>query len=319
MINKDRLSDNKTGILVHIVIPGVMLVLVIFAGFMIIRWNHGQKSDYDPMDNGTEFDTEPNDYILPLSAKDVEGKNADDVLTVLTLGNSPFADDYEYNMLASSIADIYNANVINGGIEDSYISCRNKEYSDDYVMDGISLPYIARALATGEYTVPDTAAIHVSEQAVEAVERLKAVDMNTVDGIFIMYDLEDYVDHRPLGSESISDITSIYGAVRSSIEALRQAYPHIRIVYISQPACGKTIDDFYVDGDIHNIGEGLLSDYVNFELEATASAGASFIDIYYGVINVDTKDLYLENDYHINAAGAEAIAKRLYKLISVQP
>ena len=313
-------SDKSRGdVIIHIVIPAIMILLIIAIVVMIRKWNKGQVSDYDPDEVTTEFDTEPNDYILPLNAQDVAGKPDDGRLTILTLGNSPFADSYDDNNLAEAIGRVYGADVINCGIEDSYISCRRNEYSDEDEEDGVSLPCIVRAMTDGDYSIPERAAALISEQASAAVDRLKSVDLSSVDCIVIMYDLEDYVDHRPLGSESVTDITSIYGAVRSSLEGLREAYPYIRIVYLSQPASGKTIDDFYVDGDIHDIGEGLLSEYVTFELEAAATAGTSFIDIYYGVINVDVRDEYLVDDYHINDAGADAIASRMYKLIPLKP
>ena len=317
MAKKKRKKGTENIILY--VIFGIILVLVIALVIMIVKWNKGQESDYDPDAVTTEFDTEPNDYILPLSAEQVSGKADDGVVTILTLGNSPFADDYGSNNLAKTIGDIYGATVINGGIEGSYITCKNSDYSEDEEQDGVSLPFIAGAVASGDFSVPESAAPLVSEQAVLAVQTLKQTDMSSVDAIFIMYDLEDYVDHRPLGSESETDITCIYGAVRSSIEKLRAAYPYIRVVYLSQPASGKTIDGFFVDGDVHNIGEGLLSDYVTFELSATATAGASFVDIYYGAVNVDQRDEFITNDYHLNDKGAKSVADRVHELIPLQP
>ncbi len=300
----------------HIAVLAVILILIIAAALMIHKWNKGQKSDYDPNVVTTEFDTEPNDFIVPLNSQEIEGKTDDGVFTVLTLGNSPFADGYPNNNLASAIAKEYDATVINCGIDGSYITCLNSEYSDDDPEDGVSLPWIAKAIETGDYTMAEAAAGKMSDQAVSAVNTLKSTDMSAIDALFIMYNLEDYRDHRPLGSESVTDITCIYGAVRSSIEAIRMAYPHIRVVYLSQPAGGVTIDDFFVDGDIHDIGEGVLNGYVTFELEATAAASGSFVDVYYGAIGVDDRDKYLVDDYHINDAGAKAIAARLHKLIT---
>ncbi len=318
MSRRQQKSD-RGGNALQIIILAVIAILVIAIVVMIKKWNKGTESDYNPDEVTTEFDTEPNDYILPLSAGQVEGKTDDGVLTILTLGNSPFADDYDHNNLAGALAAQYDATVINGGIEGSYITCKNTEYSDDAAEDGVSLPHVADALATGNFDIPVRAAESVSEQAVVAVDKLKNVDMSSVDAIFVMYDLEDYVDHRPLGSESETDVTCIYGAVKVSLDALRKAYPYIRVVYLSQPASGKTIDDFFVDGDVHNIGEGLLSDYVTFELSAAASASASFVDIYYGAVNVDQRQDYIVNDYHLNDAGAAAVADRVHKLIELEP
>jgi len=40
--------------------------------------------------------------------------------------------------------------------------------------------------------------------------------------------------------------------------------------------------------------------------------GVSFIDNYYGVINVENRDEYLVDDYHLNEKGIEAVANRFY-------
>ncbi len=312
-------SADKGGILLQAVIISIIVILIVAIVLMVRKWNKGQESGYDPNEISTEFDTEPNNNIIQLDAADVADKLRDEKLTILALGNSPFADEGSDNNLAKALAKVYDANVINCGFEDSYITCKNQEYSDDHPQDGISLPYVADALATGNYGTVKKAAKAVSEQNAATADVLSHIDMSEVDCIAIMYDLEDYVDHRPLGSESITDVTSIYGAVRGSMEKLRKTYPYIRIVFLSQAAGGKTIDDFFVDGDIHDIGNGLLSDYVTFELEATASAGVSFLDIYYGVINVDVRDRYLIDDYHLNDDGAKAVAGYMHEKIGIEP
>ncbi len=294
-----------------------MLILLIAGGLMLHKWNKGQKSDYDPNEVTTEFDTEPNDYILPLSSNQISGKKEDDELTILVLGNSPFSDGYPSNNLADAFAKEYEANIINGGMDGSYITCINRDYTDDNPEDGISLYHVSKALATGDFSTVERAAALCGEQQVQTATTLKNMDMSAIDGILIMYNLEDYRDHRPLGSTSLTDITCVYSAIKCSIDLLREAYPYIRIAYLSQPAGGVTIDDFFVDGDIHDIGEGTLSGYVTFELEATAASSASFVDIYYGAINTDTRDKYLKDDYHINDAGAKAVAARVHKLIQI--
>jgi len=302
----------------HFIVIGIALLIIILVAIRVVIWNKGVDSDYDPNEDTSQYDVEPTDHIQPLNDLQLEGKNSDGKLTLLTIGNSPFADDYDDNNLAAAIAKAYKADVINVGMEDSFITQKNTSYDKDSPEDGISLPQIANAIASGDYSIVKEAAGNMSSQAEEAAELLSKTDMSMVDGIIIMYNLEDYKDHRPLGSEGLDDPTSIYGALYGSIEKLQEAYPYIRIVVLSMPAGGVTIDDFFVDGDIQNIGCGTLSDYVTFEIEATATRGASFVDVYYGAINVDQRDKYLVDDYHINDKGAKSIANRVKKLITFQ-
>jgi len=296
----------------------VALVVIVFVAIRVIKWNKGVASDYNPNEDTSEYDVEPTDYIQPLSAEQLAGKIDDGVTTILVLGNSPFADNYDDNNLAKAIASEFDATVINGGFEESYITVQNANYDTEEEEDGVSLPNVAKALVSRDFSTVRDGASQISETAIKVCDTLENTDMSSVDAIFIMYNLEDYRDHRPLGSEDKEDTTCIYGALYSSIKAIQDAYPYIRIVMLSQPAAGATVDDFFVDGDKYDIGCGTLPDYVTFETQAVASRGASFIDVYYGAINVDQRDKYLCDDYHINDDGAKAIAKRAKKLITLQ-
>lgn len=298
------------------IIPIVILVIIVCVIVRVIIWDRGVASDYDPTADTSEFDVETMDYIQPLSASQMEEKNDDGVTTILTIGNSPFSDNYESNNLAKAIADAYDATVINVGIEESYIAQKSGEYTGENLEDGVSLYQIAKAINTGDYSIVREAASSMSGDALAAANTLAETDMTKVDMIVIMYNLEDYREHRPLGSSDNEDVNCIYGAIYKSLGLIQEKYPYIRIALLSQPAGGVTIDDYYVDCTV-NMGDGALIDYITFELEATASRGASFVDIYYGAINVDNKDNYIVNDYHINDSGAEKIAERLKELISL--
>lgn len=313
-----RAKNGRRKPIMPFIIIGVVVIVGIFLVIRLSIWNKGVQSDYNPDEDTSEYDVEPTDYIQPLSAEQLAGKTDDGVTTILTLGNSPFSDNYDDNNLAKAIAKEYNATVINGGFDESYITLKNATYDSEYEEDGVSLVNVINALVTGDFSIVRDGASQVSDTAIRACEILEGLDMSSVDAIFIMYNLEDYQDHRPLGSEDKEDVTCIYGALYSSIKAIQEKYPYIRIVMLSQPAGGVTIDNFYVDGDKYDIGCGTLSDYVTFETQAVASRGASFIDVYYGAINVDNRDEYLYDDYHINDAGAEAIAKRVKKLVTLQ-
>ena len=163
-----------------------------------------------------------------------------------------------------------------------------------------------------------SSASSVSDQAYERAVRLEGIDMSSVDCIVISYDLSDYIDHRNIYNPyDDDDVATFCGALSASVKLIQQKYPYIRIVILSVPACGKTIDDYYVDGTTIDLANGTLNDYLGSEVATCATCGVSFIDLYFGVINVDTRDKYLVDDYHINEAGAKAVAERFDKLISL--
>lgn len=302
----------------HLIFFGVVIILFLYAVIRLMIWNRGVESGYDPSEDTSEFDTEPLDHIQPLNNTQLEGKPEDGVTTIFCFGNSPFADNGKDNMLAKEIGNAYQAEVINASFADSLQSAINPSYSDSEPRDGISLYAVANALVTGDFSTVDKAAAAISEEASAQAEYLKTVDFSKADMMVIMYDLSDYIEHRPVYDPgNTGNPITFAGALESTIQLVQEKYPYIRIIVLSTPASGKTIDDYYVDGDVHDLGNGTLVDYLGYEANICVSNGVSLIDTYFGVINTGNRDQYLVDDYHLNEAGAKAVAARMYKLIGI--
>ena len=301
----------------HIIFFAMIGLLFLFAAIRLILWNRGVESGYDPNEDNSEFDTEPLDYIQPLNSTQLEGKPDDNTTTIFCFGNSTFADNGADNRLAKAIKERYNADVINVSFPDSYQSVKYTEYNaEDFPEDGLSLYHVTNALVNGDFTMVDTAASRLSDEIKAKADYLKTVDLSKADMVVIMYDISDYTDLRPvMDPNDPTNLLTFTGSLQASVKMIQEKYPYIRIVVLSIPACGKTIDDYYVDGDIHDLGNGTLSDYLGHEANAAISCGISFIDTYFGVINVENRDKYLVDDYHLNEAGCNAIADRISKLI----
>lgn len=303
--------EKKQRVNFHLIFFIVILVLFLFAIVRLWLWNKGEESQYDPNEDTSQFDVETMDHIQPISSSRLEGHVDDGVTTLLCLGNSPFADNRGEGGLAQALAAKVNGVAYDASFADSFQSLKNETYQADYPNDGVSLYSIAQALSTGDFSTMETAAASLSDEAVETVQMLKELDLSTVDMLIIMYDLSDYIDHRPLyDPNNDSNLVTWSGSLNASLELIEKAYPHIRTVILSTPACGKTIDDFYVDGDIHNLGNGTIPDYLNYQMNVILNNGVSYIDVYYGVITVDKRKEYLVNDYHLNEKGIQAIADR---------
>lgn len=277
----------------HLLFFVFVIIVLIVCGISLYIWNKGERIIIDPNEDTSEFDVEPNDYIQPMTSEQLAGKTDDGVTTILTVGNSTFADDGDNNLLAAEIARVYNATVINEGRADSTMS---------------------RVNAIGDNSDEDDA-----NSLYDVVAGLVKTDLSNIDMMVIAYDLSDYIGHRNVynpGDED--DVTTCCGALSAAIKLVQEKYPYIRIVVLSTPACGKTIDDYYVDGTIVDLANGTLNDYMGQEVATCATRGVSFIDLYFGVINVDTRDELLVDDYHLNEAGAKAVAERIKKLIPLE-
>lgn len=301
----------KKRISYHLIFFIVILALFLFAIIKLWLWNKGEASGYDPNEDTSEFDVETMDHIQPLSSSRLEGYTDDGVTTILCLGNSPFADNKGEKGLAQALAKEMNGVAYDASFSGSFQSLKNETYQSDYPADGVSLYSIVKAFCSNDYSLLEQAAASLGSDAEATVKLLKDLDFSTVDMLVIMYDLSDYIDHRPLyDPNNDSNLLTWSGSLNASLQLIEEAYPHIRTVILSTPACGKTIDDFYVDGDIQNLGNGTLPDYLNYQMNVILSNGVSYIDNYYGVITVDNRDDYLVDDYHLNEKGIQAIAAR---------
>ena len=297
----------------HLIFFIVVIALFLFAIVKFLLWSKGEDSGYDPNEITTEFDVETMDHIQPMDSSRFEGIEDDGVTTLLCLGNSPFADNKGENGLAQTLARKMNGVAYDGSFANSYQTMYNKVYQDTYRPDGLSLYPIVNAICTGDFSIVESVAATVGETEVQTVEMLKNLDYSTVDMLVIMYDLSDYIGRRPLYNQTDkNDVITWTGALNASLELIEETYPHIRTVVLSMPACGATIDGYYIDGDKLNLGNGTIPDYLNYEMNVILANGVSYIDNYYGVITVENRDEYLVNDYHLNEKGIEAIADRFY-------
>lgn len=297
----------------HLLFFILVIVLFIFAIVRFLIWNKGEDSGYDPNEITTEFDVETMDHIQPMDISRFEGIEDDGVTTLLCLGNSPFADNKGENGLAQTLAKKMNGVAYDGSIANSFQTMLHKSFQETYKPDGLSLYPIVKALCTRDFSLVEYVADTVGDEEVNTINMLKELDLTTVDMLVIMYDLSDYIAGRPLYNETDNnDLITWTGSLNASLELLEETYPHIRTVILSMPACGATVDGYYIDGDKMDLGNGTIPDYLNYEMNVILANGVSYIDNYYGVITVENKDQYLVDDYHLNEKGIDAIAERFY-------
>lgn len=303
----------KTNYTYHLIFFAVVLLLFLFAIIKFVLWSKGEASDYNPNEITTEFDVETMDHIQPMEASRFDGIEDDGTTTILCLGNSPFADNKGENGLAQTIAKKMNGIAYDGSFANSFQTMSSDSSPDGLRMDGLSLYPIVSAICSNDFSIVESIASATGETEIATVDMLKSLDYSKVDMLLIMYDLSDYISQRPLyNPDSNYDVTTWAGSLYTSLELIEKTYPHIRTVVLSMPACGKTINGSYVDGDQINLGSGTLPDYLNYTVSVAIDNGVSFIDNYYGVINVENKDEYLVDEYHLNEKGIEAVAERFH-------
>ncbi len=303
---------------IHLILLAVIVLIIIFCAVKLYIWNKGVPSDYDPNRQTTDFDTEAMDYIIPLAPDKLEGREDDGVTTILCLGDDPFSLDQGLGGLAEQIAAKTGATVYNGSFTGTTMAVQFEDYNDGYILDAFAFVNVAKSLASGNFDLLSTAASYSFDQAFpQTVSTLESIDMNSLDMICIMYDGSDYINRRPCEDPNHPDNPQTYtGALRSGIQAIQEAWPHIRIVVMSHTFCHNVNEEGnFENGDRVDLGNGTLSHYLQKELDTTSELGVSFIDNFYGSINEDNYLDYMTDYIHFNDAGRELLATRFAECI----
>lgn len=307
---KKRRRKKKRKINGHAIFLTVLAVLLLVTVIRLLVWNAGKKSEYDPDEVTDEFDVELLDYIQPLDPSVLEGRPDDGVTTVLAFGNDILADDRSETGLCALMEEATGATIYNCAFPGSTIAMKNAEYNSNYPLDGLSLYWTVAALCNQNYDLMDVVVGDLaSESALSALETLKSVDLEKVDALLFFYDLQDYSGGRIVyDKDNDKNLNTVYGALNASIQLIQETYPYIRIYMLSQPYGTFLMGDGTVlDASRDDIGNGLLTDYINWELEVVHANGISFIDNYYGSVTLDDADC-LTDGFHLNEKGRQKVA-----------
>lgn len=84
-LRKKRLPLN-----IHVILLAAIVLVIGFSAFRLYQWNKGERIEYDPNEQNTDFDVEVLDNIIPLAPDKREGYADDGVTTILCLGDDPF-------------------------------------------------------------------------------------------------------------------------------------------------------------------------------------------------------------------------------------
>lgn len=304
---------------IHMVLLAAIVLIIGFAAFRLYLWDKGgERIQYDPTQDTTEFDVEALDSIIPLAPDKREGYADDGITTILCLGDDPFSLNQGEGGLAEQIAKKTGATVYNGSFTGTTMAPASATFGEGDMMDAFSFLYVATSLARGDFALMQTAATYSNDENFPlTTQMLSDLDMDNVDLICIMYDASDYINKRPCDdpNEPLNPITYT-GALRTGVQAIQEAFPHIRIVVMSHTFC-HTINEEgnFENGDRVDLGNGTLSHYLQKELDAANDCGISFIDNFYGSINEDNYLDYMTDYIHFNDAGRELLASRFAECI----
>lgn len=305
----------------HLIIWIIIGIVLIVSIIKLIIWNIGTKSDYDPNNITDDYNTEALDVTYKINTSKIEGFVDDGVTTVLMVGNNPISDCTNENGIPALVADMAKAEVYSAGFADTCLAASNSEYSADFAPDAFSLSYLTKAMCSGDYSLQDNAlsAGTVNQDYAASLNVLKTMDYSKVDVLVFMYDANDYLQRRNLYDENNAYNTGTYtGALRASATQISEAYPHIRIIFMT-PSFASVVneDGSYASGDTTNLGCGTIPNYLLFSIDVANECMFTVVDNYYGTIFEDIAADYLVDNVHLNDLGRQAMAVRLAEAIGV--
>lgn len=304
----------------HLVLLIVFIVSIVLIIFMLRNW--GQVVNLDDIQSEVDPNVDPYievlDNILPNT--DAEGSPAalDGVTKVVLFGNDPFAADYGTNSnVGEMIADLSGATVYNCAVSGSHLATTYYLFNPAIdPMDAFNFYWLTAFLGYEGVDFCDQSLEKYPEalppEAEEAYKTLCSIDFSTIDVIGIMYDGSDYLEGRSIyNPENDKDIQTYYGNMNAGIQLLQETFPHIRIIVMSPTyAYAVDADGNYVDSDIHIYDEYPLSTYSQMLDRCAANLGVSYVDNFYGTVNVNNASDYLIDNLHLNMEGRQKLAER---------
>ena len=282
------------------VLLGVIIAVVIFSAYKLIRWNMGTAKTEGV--TGESFEVEVLDQIF-LMPEDKKALHEDDGKeTILFLGNDILTYYNDENGFVQQVEKKLGANVINAGFPASTVALKDASGSEP--IDAFSFFNVAKSIVNGSCGELVEASTQFEDSTYDKhAEELAALDMNTVDTLVIFYDAQDYISLRiGMNPDNDSDPVTYSGALNAGIKMIQEKYPFIRIVCMSFPMCyAYGSDGSLVSGDRYDFGNGKLTTYLQFMIDVSGATGVSFVDNYYGTIHEDNSSSWLLDNIHVNA------------------
>ncbi len=312
----EEFSISNIPMWVHIALIAVIVLIIGFTAFKLIKWNAGTVKTEGVVEGDFEVEVQDQIFLLPDDKKALH--EDDGVETVLFLGNDLLTYYSDENGLVEQVAKKSGATCLNAGFPETTVALKNQQFDSEYPLDAFSFYNVAKAIGSGDYSLLEEYKNTFGDtRYVNGVTLLKELDMSTIDTLVICYDANDYIRYRVgMNPNDAEDPVTYSGALNAGLKAIQEKYPFIRIVCMSFPMCyAYDASGSLVNGDMHDFGNGRLTTYYQFMMDVCGATGVTFIDNYYGTIHEDNSSEWLLDNIHVNAACNEHMAQHFVNVI----
>ena len=222
--------------------------------------------------------------------------------------------------VSARLQELTGKTVYNAALGGTGAARRREDRRLDYAKGSLSLAGLTKAVWAGDFGVQRTARVRESntEYYPEVIDGLAAVDFTQVETVLMQQGINDYHAGVPIDNQQdpYSEYTFL-GAIRSSVYAMRKVNPDVRIILVT-PTYAWYVNSGQT-GEEADYGGGILTDYVEAELEAARELNVEILDLYHDFYpheKWEDWELYTQDGIHPNQAGREKMAVRLAEAVS---
>ena len=309
-------EDKRIPLWVHFTVIGVIVLVIAFSVFKLLRWNMGTAETEGVVEGDFEVEVLDQIFLMPEDKKALHEDDGKE--TILFLGNDVLTYYNDENGFVQQVEKNMDATCINAGFPASTVALKNASYDENYALDAFSFYNVAGSIVDGDFGRMETAAKSFEDYTYDQhTDLLADLDMSKVDTLVVFYDAQDYISLRiGMNPDNDSDPITYSGALNAGIKAIQEKYPYIRIVCMSFPMCyAYDKSGSLVSGDRFDFGNGKLTTYLQFMIDVSGATGVSFVDNYYGTIHEDNSSGWMLDNIHVNAACNEHMAQHFIEAI----
>lgn len=234
---------------------------------------------------------------------------------MVVLGDSIFGECRDETSIPNQLESLLGKSVFNGALGGTCMSRIDAEMRLDYTKDSLSVEGLAKAILADDFGVQQTVRIreNATEYFADTIDALQEVDFGQAEIILIAAGVNDYHAGTPLYStdDNYEEYT-FTGAFRSIVSDIREAYPNVRIVFVTPPYTWYRERNLTCEE--YDLGGGILEDYVNAEISVANELGVEIIDIYHDFYpheQWEDWEVYSRDGLHPNEAGRTLIAETI--------
>lgn len=247
------------------------------------------------------------------------GEKEETSVRIVMMGDSVLGECRDETSVVSRLSALLGENIFNGALGGTGMSHLDREKRLASINESLSMVSFSKSIASEDFSVQQTARIRESMSFYfnETIDELAKIDFDTVDILIIEHGVNDYHAGIPIyNEEDPYDSYTFTGAIRSTVELIREKYPDMRIILITPTYTWyPNHDSPEMTCEEYNLGGGVLEEYVNAEIALAESLGVEVIDNYHDLYSHDEWsdwERYTNDGLHPNEAGRELIAQKLY-------